>query len=493
MGKPAPAVRIFFSYAHEDEVLRDKLAKHLKLLQRQGAITSWHDRNITAGENWRNEIDVHLESAEIVLLLVSADFLASDYCYEIEMKRSIERHKNNEIKVIPVILRAVDWHSSPFGNLAALPSYGKAITSWQNEDEAFTNVVEGLRKAINPHYMESNLNDKRNNFSYVFGGMGLEVSYLLIAGAIFLGLSVIVYLLILINSKSSVSTAVPVSVPSTAPVIVKGPAASKVYSATKKRSAESAKFDLINVGCLTGEKNETREIENKQLICFTVPGGSNIKKMAQYFDDKEYFSKTDFIDATQNIPRDKFPWLPKDIKNLEGFLFPTTYKIPRKGISAQLVVNKMLKQFEDNVLPLYKLRGAKSDLSFLQLLTLSSIVEKETMVAAERPLIAGVLINRFKKNINLESDYTVEYAFGKSLPLYFSDVRKPHPYNTYTTSGIPPGPISSPGIRSVKAVLDPDTENEMLFYVADNDGTHVFSRTNAEHERATREIRARSN
>jgi TIR domain len=141
-------IEIFFSYAHEDETLRDELAKHLKLLERRGIIKAWHDRNITAGEEWKNAISTNLESAEIILLLISADFLASDYCYDIEMKTALERHERNQARVIPIILRSVDWHRSPFGKLTALPTDGKPITSWPNPDEAFTDVVKGLRKVI---------------------------------------------------------------------------------------------------------------------------------------------------------------------------------------------------------------------------------------------------------------------------------------------------------------------------------------------------------
>jgi hypothetical protein len=143
-----PAVEIFISYAHEDEALRDKLAKHWSLLERQGDIKAWHDRKITAGEEWKRSIDNHLESAKIILLLISADFLASDYCNDVELKRALERHASKEARVIPVILRPSYWQRSSFGKLAALPKDGKAITSWQNEDEAFTDVVEGLCQAI---------------------------------------------------------------------------------------------------------------------------------------------------------------------------------------------------------------------------------------------------------------------------------------------------------------------------------------------------------
>jgi CHASE2 domain-containing sensor protein len=142
------AVEIFISYAHEDEALRDELAKHLRLLERQGVIKAWHDRNITAGEEWKSAIDSHLESAKIILLLISADFLNSDYCYDVELKRGLERHDRNEARVIPVILRSVDWRGSDLEKLTALPKDGRAITSWPNQDEAFKDVVEGLHKAI---------------------------------------------------------------------------------------------------------------------------------------------------------------------------------------------------------------------------------------------------------------------------------------------------------------------------------------------------------
>jgi WD40 repeat protein len=145
-NSPTP-IEIFISYAYKDKALRDKLANHLNSIERQGVITL-HDRNISAGEEWKKAIDSHLESANIILLLISPDFLASDYCYNIEMKRSLERHENNEATVIPIILRASDWNRSPIGKLAALPKDGRAITSWQNEDEAFTDVVIGLRRVI---------------------------------------------------------------------------------------------------------------------------------------------------------------------------------------------------------------------------------------------------------------------------------------------------------------------------------------------------------
>lgn len=142
------AISVFFSYSHRDEALRDELAKHLKLLERQGVITSWHDREITAGEEWKNQIDQYLESSQIILLLISVDFLSSDYCYDLEMKRAMERHEAGEATVIPIILRPVSWKTAPFAKLQVLPKDGLAITKWQNQDEAFEHISEKLRSTI---------------------------------------------------------------------------------------------------------------------------------------------------------------------------------------------------------------------------------------------------------------------------------------------------------------------------------------------------------
>lgn len=147
-GSNSP-IALFFSYAHEDKALRDQLANHLKLLERQGVIQSWHDHQILAGTEWQGQLDSQLEMAQIILLLISADFLASDYCYDIEMKRALERHEARTARVIPIILRPVDnWDKSPFGKLQALPMGGKAVTCWENEDKAFTNIAKGIRETI---------------------------------------------------------------------------------------------------------------------------------------------------------------------------------------------------------------------------------------------------------------------------------------------------------------------------------------------------------
>eukprot|EP01012_Entosiphon_sulcatum_P060157 TRINITY_DN84965_c0_g1_i1.p1 TRINITY_DN84965_c0_g1~~TRINITY_DN84965_c0_g1_i1.p1 ORF type:complete len:321 (+),score=13.72 TRINITY_DN84965_c0_g1_i1:78-1040(+) len=138
---------IFFSYSHMDEGLRDQLEKQLTMLMRQGVITTWHDRRIGAGQDFKKSIDSHINSDDIILLLVSADFIASDYCYDIEMRRAMERHEAGEAIVIPVILRACDWHHAPFGKLNAAPRDGKPITQWPDIDEAFLQVAKAVRDA----------------------------------------------------------------------------------------------------------------------------------------------------------------------------------------------------------------------------------------------------------------------------------------------------------------------------------------------------------
>lgn len=145
---PTRTVELFYSYAHEDEKLREQLEKHLVILKRQGVIQDWHDRKIGAGTEWKGQIDAHLNSAGVILLLISADFLASDYCYDIELKRAMQRHEAGEARVIPVILRPVDWQGAPFGKLQALPKDAKPVTSWTKRDEAFANVAQGIRAAV---------------------------------------------------------------------------------------------------------------------------------------------------------------------------------------------------------------------------------------------------------------------------------------------------------------------------------------------------------
>ncbi len=145
------SLSVFISYAHEDEALLRELENHLAMLRNQGIITTWNDRNISAGTEWEREIDMYLNSAQLILLLISANFLASPYCYSIELKRAIERHNAGEVRVIPIILRSADWKNAPFGKLQALPRSGKPIVGQggrSGRDRAFLEVIFGIREAI---------------------------------------------------------------------------------------------------------------------------------------------------------------------------------------------------------------------------------------------------------------------------------------------------------------------------------------------------------
>jgi WD40 repeat protein len=147
--EPMKPVKLFFSYSHKDEDLRNELEKQLIILKRLRVIETWHDRNIDAGEEWKTSIDENLNTANIILLLISSDFLSSDYCYEKEMKRALERYEKEGTEVIPVILRPChNWQSAPFGKLQALPKDAKPITKWSNIDEAFTNVAAGISRVV---------------------------------------------------------------------------------------------------------------------------------------------------------------------------------------------------------------------------------------------------------------------------------------------------------------------------------------------------------
>lgn len=139
---------IFISYSQDDDALRAELEMHLAALRREGILEAWHDRRIIAGEDFKNIIDQHLNAAHVILLLVSASYVASEYCWDVEMRRALERQGRDEAHVIPILLRDCDWKNAPFARLAALPQNGRPVTSWQNRDEAWADVTRGIRVAV---------------------------------------------------------------------------------------------------------------------------------------------------------------------------------------------------------------------------------------------------------------------------------------------------------------------------------------------------------
>lgn len=220
---------------------------------------------------------------------------------------------------------------------------------------------------------------------------------------------------------------------------------------------------------------------------YTIPEGWNIKQMAEYFEAQGFFSAAAFVAATRQNYRSEYPWLPPNLPHLEGFLYPDSYLMPKEAITPDSVVRQMLREFERVALPIYQQAKENSSMSMLEWVTLASIVEKEAVVSSERPLIAGVFTQRLKLGMRLEADPTVEYGLGikqtRDRPLTYQQVSTASPYNTYLNRGLPPTPIASPGVASLKATLYPE-ETDYLFFVARYDGTHIFSRTLAEHNAA---------
>lgn len=277
--------------------------------------------------------------------------------------------------------------------------------------------------------------------------------------------------------------------------LIRSTTAWKLYSKLKARGSEGgfqAGSYLISPTQSLAEIASTIWNGDVVQMSFTIPEGWNRNQIAQQLEAKGLTTADEFLAATAKVPYERFPWLPKDIPHVEGFLYPDTYQIDSGKISAEELVDLMLQRFEQVALPVYN--DQPSDYSLLEWVTLSSIVEKEAVVTDERDLIASVFARRLKEGVTLGSDPTVEYGLGivqtPENPLTLDQVRTPNAYNTYINAGLTPTPIASPGLASLKASLDP-APTEFLYFVARYDGTHVFSRTLAEHEEAQAQIRDR--
>ena len=139
---------VFYSYSHKDEDYKNALEAHLRILAKKGLISEWHDRKIEAGDDYRAKIDENMQNADLIIMLVSADFLASDFIWDEEMKFAVEKAEKGEVKLIPIIIRAVNWRGAPFAKFEVLPRDGKAVMEWENPDAAWRNVSEGIQKIV---------------------------------------------------------------------------------------------------------------------------------------------------------------------------------------------------------------------------------------------------------------------------------------------------------------------------------------------------------
>lgn len=221
------------------------------------------------------------------------------------------------------------------------------------------------------------------------------------------------------------------------------------------------------------------------------PEGTSIYKMGVVLQESGFKSGIYFEDLMKDPIsedlRQKFPFL-KGVKinSLEGFLFPDTYLFPPDA-TVSTIRDLMLSRFNSVVMGFWEGSSKDTDMTLHEIMTLASIVEKEAAIEEERPIIASVFLNRLKKRMHLAADPTVKYALSMfrkpTKRVYFIDLEVDSPYNTYKYAGLPPGPISNPGIASIKAAVYP-AKTQFLYFVARKDGTHIFSTTWQEHERA---------
>jgi len=220
----------------------------------------------------------------------------------------------------------------------------------------------------------------------------------------------------------------------------------------------------------------------------TFPEGLTIREMADIFEMRGFGRRTAFIEAAAN--ESLVESLDPQADDLEGYLFPETYALPR-DTPADRVVAMMVDRFRAVYTDEWRRRAETEGLTTRQVVTLASLVEKETAQADERPMVAAVYRNRMKIGMALQADPTVVYAMQKAGK-YNGNIRRDDlaidsPYNTYRYPGLPPGPIAAPGARAIEAVLMPAAVN-YLYFVSRNDGSHVFSQTLEEHNRNVREF-----
>lgn len=220
----------------------------------------------------------------------------------------------------------------------------------------------------------------------------------------------------------------------------------------------------------------------------TIPEGSTIEDIADILENEGILKGNDFKKTCERT--EIISTIDREAQNLEGFLFPDTYFLP-KGIKPERVVEIMVSRFKEKVDKYVKM-AEKKGLNFYRILILASLIEKETGVPSEKPLVSSVFHNRLKRGMLLQCDPTVIYALKKEgiyqYPLKKEDLSFPSPYNTYIHKGLPPGPICNPGIDSIDSALNP-AKTDFLYFVSNGDGTHTFSSDLPSHNRAVRNYR----
>jgi UPF0755 protein len=217
------------------------------------------------------------------------------------------------------------------------------------------------------------------------------------------------------------------------------------------------------------------------LRSMTIPEGLTMGQIADLLEQHGLTDRTDFVRLGHD--RTFIASLGLKVESLEGYLYPDTYKFPR-SMKAKEVVAAMVEHFKQVFGPEMQARAQELKMSEHEVVTLASMIEKETGADDERPDISAVFHNRLKKHIPLQSDPTVIYGLtGFDGNIRKKDLSSPSPYNTYTFTGLPPGPIANPGVEAIRATLYPSA-SRALYFVSRNDGTHQFSATLTEHNQA---------
>ena len=216
----------------------------------------------------------------------------------------------------------------------------------------------------------------------------------------------------------------------------------------------------------------------------TVPEGLDWRETAAALSGHDFGGEEEYL-ALVSVPDLVSAFDPK-AENLEGYLFPETYSVTR-GTTPSEIVRLMVSRFKESWTGEFEKRAGELDMSMREIITLASLIEKETARPEERPLVSAVFHNRLRLGMKLGCDPTVIYAVKRVKPwdgiIHRSDLDLDSPYNTYLYPGLPPGPIASPGLESIRAALYP-AESEFLYFVSRNDGSHIFSSTYADHSRA---------
>lgn len=299
--------------------------------------------------------------------------------------------------------------------------------------------------------------------------------------------------------------------------VQKGDSLRSVASRMKKEGLIRNETALVFYGRMTGATNRVKEgvyrfspgYSSLKMLSmmvhgrvwtqrFTVPEGYTALDIANKLDAEKVGKGKIFLELVrQGVGRGEInkAFLKENhITSLEGYLFPDTYEYVGATLSEKELVEKMLSRFEEKVLPEWKNRPTSYPYSLKDTIKLASLIEREAKEPEERPVIGGVFVNRLNRGMKLESCASVDYALGRHSTgvLTFKDIEVDSPYNTYKHPGLPPGPISNPGLASIDAALNYQ-KTGYLYFVARGDGSHIFTSTFADHLRAQRMINSKQN